>query len=194
MSDHNANLGSVSAREMAIAAGRGQHVYRNYPVKSGLAAMPAGLVVGLTADGEVVPANVSASSAVATGDGVAKTFALELGVVVPGSVSITDDVETFSDDGFGALTGDDGGSGKVDYATGKATVTFNAAPADEAAITATVKPAIRGVLNRKVDADAASSETIVFGQVNRPELLVSNAAPSAAMLAELDRRGLWPIG
>jgi len=51
----------------------------------------------------------------------------------PGTVTVKDTsvVETFADDGAGTLTGDQGGSGTVDYNTGEITVTFNAAPAAE---------------------------------------------------------------
>ena len=44
------------------------------------------------------------------------------------AISITDTVETFTDDGNGVLTGDAGGTGTINYATGAYTLTFNAAP------------------------------------------------------------------
>jgi hypothetical protein len=51
-------------------------------------------------------------------------------------VTITDGTETFTDDGAGVLTGDAGGSGTIDYATGDWSVTFNAAPANGDSIVA----------------------------------------------------------
>jgi len=68
------------------------------------------------------------------GDGSTKTFSFTLSNVPlePGStvLSITDGVETFTDDGDGTLTGDAGGSGTINYVTGEVEITFNAAPAN----------------------------------------------------------------
>ncbi len=52
------------------------------------------------------------------------------------SVTVTDGVESFVDDGSGVLTGDAGGTGTVNYTTGQITLTFNAAPLNGAAIAA----------------------------------------------------------
>jgi hypothetical protein len=75
---------------------------------------------------------------IGTGDGVAVTFSFTLAniPVEAGTVSITDGVETFSDNGDGTLTGSAGGSGTIDYETGAGSVTFAAAPASGASITA----------------------------------------------------------
>jgi len=53
------------------------------------------------------------------------------------SVTVTDGTETFTDDGAGALTGDAGGSGTVNYTTGAIEVTFDAAPDADQDITVT---------------------------------------------------------
>lgn len=68
---------------------------------------------------------------IGTGDDSQTVFSATLAEVpvVPGTVSVTDGVETFSDDGLGNLTGDAGGSGTIDYETGEISVTFNAAVA-----------------------------------------------------------------
>ena len=52
------------------------------------------------------------------------------------SVTVTDGVETFTDDGSGTLTGSAGGAGTVNYTTGAVAVTFNAAPGAAVSITA----------------------------------------------------------
>ncbi len=62
------------------------------------------------------------------------SFTTEEGVLVPGTVSVTDGVETFTDDGTGGLDGDNGGDGDVNYVTGEIDVEFGDAPADGAAI------------------------------------------------------------
>ncbi len=66
-----------------------------------------------------------------TGDGATVTFANTFANNVPilaGSVLVDDTVEVFTDDGLGILTGNQGGSGTVDYTTGAISVTFNTAP------------------------------------------------------------------
>lgn len=50
-------------------------------------------------------------------------------------VSITDGVETFVDNRNGVLTGNKGGTGTINYATGAYSVTFNTAPANSQALT-----------------------------------------------------------
>lgn len=74
-----------------------------------------------------------------TGDGATKTFAHTLAVVTGKKTamypSITDTVETFTDDRVGNLVGSLGGTGTINYATGACSVTFNTAPAGAQAIT-----------------------------------------------------------
>ena len=75
---------------------------------------------------------------VETGDGATTAFGFTLEFTVkPSSISITDTVETFTDDGAGVLTGDQGGSGTVNYLTGVVSITFNSAPLTSQAINAT---------------------------------------------------------
>jgi hypothetical protein len=82
---------------------------------------------------------------VATGDAakVAFSFNLSWTPVRPQDtdygfvVTVTDGTETFTDNGSGVLTGDAGGSGTINYTTGEVTVTFNAAPGNGQAVTAT---------------------------------------------------------
>lgn len=77
---------------------------------------------------------------VGTGDGSATTFTGTLAVVGSGKtlayISITDTVETFVDDRNGALVGNLGGTGTINYATGAYSITFNTAPTPSQAITA----------------------------------------------------------
>lgn len=194
MADHNANLGSTSAQEVVVATGRGPHVYRTYPVQAGQDELAAGLVVSLDAAGEAVPFD-TAQELTADGNNSDTEFGFSLGgPVVPGSVSVSDGVETFADDGFGSLVGDAGGSGSVNYQTGAVLATFNTAPADtEDIVVCGYKPAIRGVLNRAVAAGAVTCEAIVMGQVNRKQLAVGASEPTDAQLLALDRNLIWPL-
>ena len=72
------------------------------------------------------------TSVLATGNGVKTSWiASELatpGTLIANFVTISDSVETFTDDGAGVLTGDQGGSGTVNYTNGEVTLTFNTAP------------------------------------------------------------------
>ncbi len=64
------------------------------------------------------------------GDGIITAFALtaQQFPIIAGTVIVTDDVEIFTDNGLGILTGNAGGSGTVVYATGAMNVTFAVAP------------------------------------------------------------------
>lgn len=81
------------------------------------------------------------SEVLGTGDGAEKTFAGTLAFKAGGAkrtcfgIEVTDTVETFTDDYSGVLTGDAGGTGTINYATGAISVTFNAAPAGAQNIT-----------------------------------------------------------
>jgi hypothetical protein len=72
----------------------------------------------------------------ASGNGVLKIFSGTLAFKAAGAkrtcfeLSITDGVETFTDDHNGVLTGSAGGSGTINYTTGAWAVTFIAAPAN----------------------------------------------------------------
>jgi hypothetical protein len=57
--------------------------------------------------------------------------------ILAGSFSVTDSLETFTDDGLGVLTGDLGGSGTIDYVSGAYSVTFNTDVLDGEAVTST---------------------------------------------------------
>lgn len=72
-----------------------------------------------------------ASETIDTGNGSNDNFTGQLAqdFIVGRSISITDTVETFTDDGNGTLTGDQGGSGTINYTTGAYDITFNSAPA-----------------------------------------------------------------
>jgi hypothetical protein len=52
------------------------------------------------------------------------------------SVTITDGVETFTDNGTGTLTGSASGTGTINYTTGEYNITFSVAPLNAASITA----------------------------------------------------------
>jgi len=75
---------------------------------------------------------------IGVGDGSTRVFNFEVAMkpVKPGSTTIDDGHETFTDLGNGELMGSKDGSGVIDYTTGKGKVTFNSAPAQAADIEA----------------------------------------------------------
>lgn len=77
---------------------------------------------------------------IATATGATTTYAGTLaqrtGARTVMYVSVTDTVETFTDDRNGVLVGSLGGTGTINYATGAVSVTFATAPANGQAITA----------------------------------------------------------
>ncbi|GBC62493.1 hypothetical protein DENIS_3465 [Desulfonema ishimotonii] len=192
----NLNTGEITV-ERARAAGH-EPVVRSATLAGDDETWPAGLMLARGADGDQYPYDTEETVAAATGDGTAKTFSLSLGEdLTPGSVSVTDDTETFSDDGVGVLTGDAGGTGRADYRTGAATITFTAAPASEQAITATVKHRPTAVLDEAVDTSAQQAGLIIrHGTVKESMLVRGVAAPADATEAELRLLaavGIWAV-
>jgi hypothetical protein len=82
--------------------------------------------------------NVAGETVVSSPDGSETEFDFDLDntPIEPGSVVIYDTVETFTDDGDGDLTGDQGGDGTVNYVTGEVEVEFNSAPFSYATVDA----------------------------------------------------------
>lgn len=194
MPTHKANLGSLILRETNVLADPGQHghVLGYYPIKPNSGTIAAGQVLALDASGQAVPLAVL-TAALGAGDGAKKTFTGSLGRCRPGSVSVSaGGAESFTDDGFGSLASAAGGTGHVNYVTGKIAVTFNGAPAAAAQVAAAYTPAPFGVATREADtASEAGVETCVHGPVRLAALLVADGAPDAAAIAELNALGVW---
>lgn len=168
-------------------------------IAAGLGKLPVGLILSRDAAGHAVPFEAVAAEVIGTGDGTDKALSATLAKhpVQPGSVAVSDGVEDFADDGLGRLTGDAGGSGTVDYATGAVSVEFHAAPANAASIEAAYDRLFGGVLDEAVDtAVSGSGLVIVHGSVRKDVLKVgvsAPAAPSAALLGRMEDQGVWPI-
>lgn len=160
--------------------------------------LPVGLLLTETASG-CVPLAVVEDEAYATGDGTETTFAATLAEtpVEPGSVSLGTAVETFIDDGHGQLFGSAGGTGTIRYATGGCSVTFAAAPANAAAITADYMTQISAVLDEAVDTTySGSGLCVIHGSVQADVLKVQDGADfvavDAAMMKRLSGKGIYP--
>jgi hypothetical protein len=191
---HDAVLGTTNKRETQILVGSG-HVVRTFRLAAPtVATLVAGTLVALSAGKTLYPYGTSQPVDVGLGDGAATTFTGNLGKFVQaGSVTVSDGVETFTDDGFGELTGDAGGSGKVNYLNGDITVTCNAAPANEAAMVAHCTHWCRGCLVRDAEAGAVDAEAVTAGGVNTAELVMPGGDPATTdALAEMEFIGPWP--
>jgi len=72
-----------------------------------------------------------------TGDGDTRshTNTLQKARIKPGTFTVTDGVEAFTDEGDGELDGSSGGSGTVDYVTGEVHVKFKTAPLEDVILT-----------------------------------------------------------
>lgn len=159
---------------------------------------PAGLVLGLGNDGLFYPYDTEEVVAVGTGDGAEDTFALALGDnVKPGSVTVTDGTEAFTDDGAGTLTGGATGTGVIDYKTGIGSVTFNAAPSNEQAVTGTVKHQPTAVLDEKTDTAVSVNPLVIRHGTVKLSMLVSDVAgttpATTAIIRQLEAAGIWAV-
>ncbi|MGE4545834.1 MAG: hypothetical protein AB7D06_17215 [Pedobacter sp.] len=161
---------------------------------------PVGLL--LTRDGADVgqPLQVVVAEVLGAGDGATKDFAATLGdglPVEPGTITVTDGVEAFADDGSGRLVGDAGGTGTINYATAAIAVSFAANVVNEVDVTADYITRVDAVLDQEIDTAAETSgNAVIHGTVATQALKVgalAKAAPSAALLKKLRRAGIYPI-
>lgn len=158
---------------------------------------PVGLILAEDTSGTLVPYEAVADENVGTGNGTLKAFTdtLAKAPVLPGSVTVTDGTENFTDDGLGRLAGDDGGSGTINYGTGAIAVTFDAAVTNAQAITADYERNPVGVLDMDVDTDTNNTAMyIVHGSFLLSVAKVgasAEAAPTTALLTTLRNKGIF---
>ncbi|QLA14186.1 hypothetical protein [Desulfolutivibrio sulfodismutans] len=142
----HSKIGSFSYDDERARGGGHDPVIVSRKLASGLGELPVGLILSRDQAGAAVPYEAVAAEAIGAGDGTDKTFSATLAKhpVQPGSVAVSDGVEDFADDGLGRLTGDAGGSGTINYATGAVAVEFHAAPANARARRGRLRPAVLG--------------------------------------------------
>lgn len=111
------------------------------------------------ADGTPITADYSQLTQVTgesygTGDGTTTTFSHTIAStpVLLGSVTITAGSVVATDDGLGNLVGTDVTSGSIDYDTGASSITYETAPADDTAITASYTHAFYTAVGSQSDA------------------------------------------
>lgn len=167
-------------------------------VKAADGVYPTGLLLTRNSLAELVALAVVAAEVIATGNGATQVYADNLASfpVEPLTVSITDGVETFTDDGSGRLVGSAGGTGTINYKTGAIALDFNANVGNAVDIEADYVTAVDGVNDEEVDtALAASCLYVGHGTVNATVLKVGKVAkaePSAAVLMLLQKHGIYP--
>lgn len=159
---------------------------------------PTGLLLTRSAANILIALAVIAAEVIATGNGATQVYADNLASfpVEPGTVSITDGVETFTDDGSGRLVGSAGGTGTINYKSGAITLDFNANVGNLTDIVADYVTEVAGVLDEEVDtADSEACLYVAHGTVRQDVLKVgkvAKAAPSAAVLMLLQKKGIYP--
>jgi len=167
-------------------------------VKADQGILPVGLIATKDANALLVPYEEVSAEVLGTGDGSVKAYSgtLVKGPVEPGSVVVTDGVETFSDDGLGRLLGDAGGTGTIYYGSKAIAVEFNANVVNETDVEVSYVTAIDGVLDEPVDTTkSASGIYIPHGSVRQDVLKVgvsSPADPDATLLMRMNARGIYP--
>lgn len=199
MSPINGKLGTFSRDDERASTGGHGPVLRTGKLKANDGVYPMGLLLTRLLTNVLVALQVIVAEILAAGDGATAAFTgtLAASPIEPGTVSVTDGVETFADDGSGRLTGDAGGSGTIDYKTGKLAVTFNANVGNGTDIEVDYVTAVAGVLDEQVDTAAVEAGNYVAHGTVRTDVLkvgaVAKAAPSAAVLSLLEARGVYPV-
>ena len=194
----NGTIGNVSYDDERARASAHPPVILTGKILADQGEYPVGLILTRNNSAELEPYQEVADEVLATGDGTETEFTgtLAEAPAEPGTVAITDGVESFIDDGMGRLVGSASGSGTVNYKTGAVSVTFNTAVVDETDITAGYVTAIDGVLDETVDSAKTDSATyIIHGSVRKDALKVGAVAkdePSTTLLGRLIKNGIFP--
>lgn len=195
-----ANLGTQTFTDKQVAAQGHGPFSVSWSLKAAQGVIDRGALMALDENDVLVPYEIN-SKVIGTGDGDTKAYTatLDQKLIQPGSVTVTDTVEDFTDDGSGNLTGDAGGTGTINYTTGAITVTFNANVAADQAITATSRNIPFGVLAYEVDTSAAGAAEevgVIFnhGTVKKESLLMKNTAGAFVTIDEVASRALIKTG
>lgn len=197
-----ANLGTQTFTDKQVAAQGHGPFSVSWSLKAAQGVIDRGALMALDENDVLVPYEID-SKTIGTGNGTNKTFAatLDQQLIQPGSVVVTDEVETFSDDGSGNLIGDAAGTGTINYVTGAISVTFNTAPTNTTPVVATSRNIPFGVLAFEASTTAAGEEVGVIynhGTVKKDSLLMKNTAGAFVAIDEtasraLIKAGIYPI-
>lgn len=192
----NQVIGRVNYEDETVLAGGHPPVVMTGKVAANDGAYPFGMLLG-EGDSVLVPFIVE-TEAVAAGNGSATSFSDTIAhhPIEPGSLTIADSTETFSDDGNGRLVGSAGGSGTVNYKTGAFAVTFDAAPSNADPINAVNHNELVGVQEKATDTALDTGVNyVVHGSVRRDRLKKGKegAAVPDADITRLQKMGIYPV-
>lgn len=186
------NISSTTYEAVRAGLPMGKINTASVPLAADNKTWPCGLVMGKKADGKFTPYG-SITELAGTGDGTEKSFTAQVGPIEPGSVSLVAGAVTLADDGCGNLTSA-GGSGSVNYQTGKVIGNFTVAPANAAEVNLTHKPDPCAVLDAETDTSVADSAIATkFGAVKKTLLKVGVDAPATPAAAVFERLALRHI-
>ena len=194
---HDAVVGTLNVQTRTIRAPGHDPVLSTVKLAADQGTLRAGLILSKNTEDEGIP-YTDLSQVFGTGNGSTKNYSGTItgAPLEPGSVVVTDGVETFIDDGIGNLIGDDGGTGIAIYKNGSVSVSFAAAVTNTTEITATSNSEVAGVLDRDVDTTkSVAGVTITHGTVKEGELL-KGSTPVAGVAADfklLRKRGVYPV-
>jgi hypothetical protein len=193
-----ANLGTQTFTDKIVGAQGHGPFSISWSLKASQGALDRGCLMALNADDVLIPYEIDAK-VIGTGNGSTKAYTatLDQKLIQPGSVTVSDTVETFSDDGAGNLVGDAAGTGTINYVTGAIAVTFHANVTNLQAITATSRNTPFGVLAFEASTTAAGEEVGVIynhGTVKKDSLLMKNAAGAFVAIDETASRALIKAG
>ncbi|MCP4162590.1 MAG: hypothetical protein GY760_21190 [Deltaproteobacteria bacterium] len=160
--------------------------------------------VGVVAMGRLITRTVLGAKALvitdnevlATGDGSIQVYSgtFENFPLEPQTIVITDGVETFTDDGFGRLKGDAGGTGTINYLDGSYDIDFNANVVNSTNVTVDYVTKVDGVNDEDLDtAQSGSSLCVVHGSVQKEVLKINDNgdAPSEYLLGLLTKNKIY---
>jgi hypothetical protein len=194
---HDGVISTLNIQVRTIRAPGHDPVLSTIKLAAAQGILMAGLILSKNTDDEGIP-YTDLSQVLGTGTGSTKNYT---GIITgsplePGSVVVTDGVETFTDDALGNLIGDDGGTGTVIYKNGSVSVVFNVAVINATEIIVTSNSEVAGVLDRDVDTTiSVDGVTITHGTVKEDELL-KGSTPVACVAADfklLRKKGVYPV-
>jgi len=194
---HDAVIGTLNVQIKTIRAPGHDPVLSTVKLAADQGTLRAGLILSKDASDEGIPYE-SLSQVLGTGNGSTKNYSGTItgAPLEPGSVVVTDGVETFTDDAIGNLIGDGGGTGTVIYKNGSVSVAFNVAVTNATEIPVTSSSEVAGVLDRDVDTTiSVAGVTITHGTVKEDELLKGSASVAcvAADFKLLRKKGVYPV-
>ncbi|MBU0970622.1 MAG: hypothetical protein KKC20_08235 [Proteobacteria bacterium] len=194
---HDGVIATLNVQVRTIRAPGHDPVLSTIKLAADQGILKAGLILSRDTSDEGIP-YTDLSQVLGTGTGSTKNYSGTIAgsPLEPGSIVVTDGVETFTDDALGNLIGDAGGTGTAIYKNGSVSVAFDVAVTNTTEIIVTSNSEVAGVLDRDVDTTkSVDGVTIIHGTVKEDELL-KGSTPVACVAADfklLRKKGVYPV-